>query len=155
MPYTRKTWQEKLHDEKDLPKVVQLHKSRWMDADTMVVPAPLEVDEIMRSVPKGKVVTVNRIREKLAQKHNVDVGCPITTGIFSWIAAHAAMEEEKAGKKRITSWWRTIKSDGELNPKFPGGVKEQAKRLRKEGLVIIAGRKKSTMMVKDFQKHTI
>lgn len=147
-----------MHDSKDLPKIIHLNerqREKWIEAETMVVPAPLEVDEIMRLVPEGKIITVNRIREKLAQKHNADVGCPMTTGIFSWIAAHAAAEDEKDGKQNFTPWWRTIKSEGELNPKFPGGVEEQAKRLIKEGMIVIPGRKKGTAMVKDFKKYSI
>jgi len=158
MAYKRKSWFEKLHDSKGLPKIVRLdkkQKAKWMNAETMIVPAPIEVDEIMRSVPEGKIITVNRIREKLSQKHETDVACPITSGIFSWIAAHSAMEEEQSGKKNITPWWRTIKSDGELNPKFPGGMEEQSKRLKKEGLVIVAGKKKNTVVVKDFEKHCV
>jgi hypothetical protein len=158
MAYKRKTWSEKLHDNKGLPKIVrqdERQKEKWINAETMVVPAPEEVDEIMRSVPEGKIITVNRIREKLAQKHGTDVACPITTGIFSWIAAHASAEEEAGGKKKFTPWWRMIKSDGLLNPKFPGNLKEQAKRLMREGLIIIPGKRKGTLRVKEFEKNAV
>ena len=53
----------------------------------MVIPAPIEVDEIMRGVRKGKLTTIDQIREKLAEKHRVTIACPLTTGIFAWIAA--------------------------------------------------------------------
>lgn len=158
MASRKKSWKEKLHDSKDLPKVIQIPKDKmkkWGEASTMIIPAPLEVDELMRSVPRGKVISVNRIREKLSQKHNTDIACPITTGIFSWIAAHSAMEDEKKGEKKITPWWRTIKSTGELNPKFPGGIREQAKRLTKEGVMIIPGKKKDSVVVKDFEKYCV
>lgn len=158
MAYKKTTWKEKLHDSKDLPKIVNITKKQsqiWGEGTTMVIAAPLEVDEIMRSVPEGKIITVNRIREKLAQKHDADLGCPITTGIFSWIAAHASIEDEINGTKAITPWWRTIKSQGELNAKFPGGVEEQAKRLKKEGLMIIPGRKKDSAFVKDFEENCV
>lgn len=156
MAYKKKSWFEKLHDSKGLPKVVRLErkqKDKWGNADTMIVPTPVEVDEIMRSVPKGKVITINRIREKLALKHETDVACPITTGIFSWISAHASVDDEKAGKKKVTPWWRTLKQGGELNPKYPGGIREQAKRLRKEGLVVVPGKKKNTVVIKDFETY--
>jgi len=55
---------------------------RW-GAGIMVVPAPLEVDEIMKTVKKGRVITIDVIRQILARKHNVDFACPITTGIFA------------------------------------------------------------------------
>jgi alkylated DNA nucleotide flippase Atl1 len=135
MAYRRKTWAEKLADSKGLPKVGRIEgkMTRKWGEGTMVIPAPIEVDEMMREVKRGQVVTINELRAALAEKHNVDVGCPITTGIFAWIAAHAAAEQEAAGKKRVTPWWRTVKTGWELNPKYPGGCEEQARRLRAEG----------------------
>jgi hypothetical protein len=91
----------------------------------------------MKQVPKGRVVTINELRSALATKHKADFACPITTGIFSWIAAHAAAEAEMTGAKRVTPYWRTLKTGGELNSKYPGGVKEIVKRLKSEGHVIV------------------
>ena len=132
---TRKSWQEKLMDSKGLPKigVIAGKMTRRWGEGTMVVPAPIEVDELMRKVPRGKVTTINQLREQLARKHGVTIACPITTGIFAWIAAHAAAEAQATGKKRITPWWRTLKTGGELNPKYPGGIAAQAALLRAEG----------------------
>jgi alkylated DNA nucleotide flippase Atl1 len=131
----KKTWQQKLQDSKDLPRVFRIsakHSKRW-GTGTCVIPAPIEVDELMRAVPKGKLTTINELRKKLAKTHGATIACPITTGIFSWIAAHAADEAERAGKKRITPYWRTLKANGELNPKYPGGIENLAARLRAEG----------------------
>jgi alkylated DNA nucleotide flippase Atl1 len=114
---------------------------RWGEG-VMVIPAPREVDELMRCVPKGKVTTVNELRAALAKKHGANFACPITTGIFAWIAAHAAEEARAEGKKRITPWWRTLKGDGELNPKYPGGLEVQTKLLKAEGHEIAPGRGK-------------
>jgi hypothetical protein len=135
----KKTWAEKLADNKGLPKVGPVTgkmTKRW-GTGTMVIPAPVEVDALMKQVPKGRVVTINELRSALATKHNANFACPMTTGIFSWIAAHAAAEAEMAGAKRVTPYWRTLKTGGELNPKYPGGVKEIVKRLQSEGHVIV------------------
>ncbi len=139
MAVHKKTWREKLADNKGLPKVIRIEgkmSKRWGEG-TVVIPAPLEVDELMRKVPKGKLTTINEIRAALAQKHNATIGCPITTGIFAWIASHAAQEEADAGKKRITPWWRTLKTDGLLNEKYPGGIENQRRLLEAEGHTII------------------
>lgn len=131
----KKTWREKLADDKDLPKVCEVTgklSKRW-GKGRFVIPAPREVDALMKQVPKGRVVTLNDLRAALAKKHQADFACPITTGIFSWIAAHAASEDEAEGKKRVTPFWRTLKLGGEVNPKYPGGVVTLAKRLRAEG----------------------
>jgi hypothetical protein len=135
MPKPKKTWKEKLADNKGLPKVgpVTGNMTKSWGAGIMVIPAPAEVDDLMRRVPKRKLATINEIRAALAKKHRADFACPITTGIFAWIAAHAAAEDEAAGEKRVTPYWRTLKSGGLLNEKYPGGVKEQRRRLLAEG----------------------
>jgi alkylated DNA nucleotide flippase Atl1 len=155
MPKTRKSWVEKLHDAKGCPRVEPITESmsqRW-GKGTLVIPAPLEVDSLMRSVPYGKVTTINHIREALARKHGATIGCPITTGIFAWIAAHAADEMAFGGEKNITPYWRTLRSDGALNPKYPGGVQEQAARLREEGHTIEFFKGNKLPKVKDYEKN--
>jgi hypothetical protein len=152
MAAKRKTWREKLADNKDLPKIGPITGGmtrRW-GTGTMVIPAPCEVDELMRKVPNGKLVTINELRTALAKKHRVTIGCPITTGIFAWIAAHAAAEAAEAGVKRITPYWRTLKTGGELNPKYPGGIPELKIRLEAEGHRIV--KKGKRYLVADFQK---
>ncbi len=151
----KKTWKEKLHDSKDLPKVEPIppKMQKTYGEGTIAIPSPIEVDEIMRKVPKGKLITINEIREKIARKHNATIGCPMTTGIFAWIAAHAAEEEIAAGKKRVTPYWRTLKSNGEINPKYPGGVQHQIELLEAEGHTVYPKGKK--FYVEDFQKKLV
>ena len=157
MAKLRKTWQEKLADSKDLPRVVEITdkmSTRW-GTGTLCIPAPIEVDEIMREVPMGKLITINQIRELVAKRHGATIGCPITTGIFAGIAARAADEAAAEGKKDITPYWRTLKSKGELNEKYPGGVEAQAARLRKEGHTIELGKDNRPRKVKDFEKALV
>ena len=153
----RKSWQEKMADSKDLPRVVEINErmSRRWGTGTCVIPAPLEVDALMRKVPKGKVTTINEIRAALARRHCASIGCPITTGIFAGIAARAAEEAAAEGKGNVTPYWRTLKSGGELNPKYPGGVEAQVARLKDEGHTIELGRDKRPKRVKDFQKYVV
>ena len=149
---TRKSWREKLADDKDLPKVGPVTgkmTTRW-GTGLMVIPAPREVDEIMRRVPRGRLTTINEIRAALARKPKADFGCPITTGIFAWIAAHAAEEAAAEGRKRITPYWRTLKTGGELNPKYPGGIPALKHRLAAEGHKV--KRKGKRYVVADFEK---
>jgi alkylated DNA nucleotide flippase Atl1 len=152
---TRKSWQEKLANDKGLPKVVKIEgrmSTRW-GTGTVAIPAPREVDALMRQVPKGKVTTINHLREAVARKHHATIGCPITTGIFAWVAAHAAEEAASEGKKDVTPWWRTLKSNGELNEKYPGGAANQARLLKAEGHALLPGRGKKPPQVKGFEKH--
>ena len=149
---TKKSWREKLADSKGLPRVSKVtgKMTRRWGTGTFVIPAPLEVDALMKQVPSGRVITINELRAVLAAKHKADFACPITTGIFSWIAAHAAAEAEAGGKKRITPYWRTLKTGGEVNPKYPGGVAGIARRLRAEGHRIV--QKGKRFFVPDYQQ---
>jgi alkylated DNA nucleotide flippase Atl1 len=133
----RKTWREKLAESKDLPK-------------TLVIPAPKEVDAIMRQVPAGRVTTINEIRQMLARQHHTTTACPMTTGIFAWIAAHAAAEAAAEGQTEVTPYWRTLKTGGELNAKYPGGSAEQRRRLAQEGHRVL--QRGSAWVVADYEK---
>ena len=148
----KKSWREKLADDKGLPKIGRVTgklSKRW-GTGLMVIPAPREVDALMRQVPKGRLVTINELRDALAKKHRTDFACPITTGIFAWIAAHAAAEDEAAGKKRVTPYWRALKNGGEVNPKYPGGVAALSKQLRAEGhKIVVKGKRR---LVADHEK---
>ncbi len=149
----RKSWREKLEDDKGLPRVEKITEkmSKKWGKGTIVIPSPKEVNEIMRKVPEGKLITINQIREFLAKKHNATIACPLTTGIFVSISARAAEEEREEGKKDITPYWRTLKTDGALNEKFPGGAEAQKKLLEKEGHKIIKKGKK--YVVENFEEY--
>lgn len=153
MPAKRKTWREKLADDKDLPKVVPItgKMTRRWGSGTVVVPAPREVDAVMKRVPRGRLITIHEIRVLLAEKHGATIACPITTGIFAWIAAHAAEEAAAEGAKRVTPYWRTLKSGGELNAKYPGGIEQLKKRLMAEGHRVVA--KGRRLVVVDYEKR--
>ncbi|MCP4724265.1 MAG: MGMT family protein [bacterium] len=144
MAKLKKSWKERLHQKKDLPKVIEIDdkmSKRW-GTGTCVIPAPVEVDEIMKMVPTGKLITINEIRGYLAKKHNASIACPITTGIFAGIAAKAAAEDAAERVENVTPYWRTLKTGGIINEKYPGGVEVQKQLLEKEGHAVIQKGKK-------------
>ena len=59
------------------------------------------------------------------------------------------------GKTDITPYWRTVKSKGELNEKYPGGVEAQAKHLRAEGHSIEMNKAGQPKRVKDWEKALV
>lgn len=130
------------------PKMVKKYGS-----GKMLIPSPRDIDEIIRSVGKGRLITQEQIREKLAEKYGVNITCPMTTGIFiSKIIALMAEEKIRKGERDVTPYWRVVGKNGVLNPKFPGGVEMQARRLEEEGHKIIYDRKPR---VKDYQKYLV
>jgi hypothetical protein len=151
----KRSWREKLADSKDFPKVAEIDctkTKRWGEG-TFVIPAPLQVDAAMKKVRRGKLTTIDAIRKALAKQHGATIACPITTGIFAWIAAHAADEDESEGRKRFTPYWRTLKTGGELNPKYPGGIKNLRARLAAEGHRVV--QKGNRCFVADFERAVI
>lgn len=141
-----------LNNNKDMPKmqiVTDLEVIRKYGGDKMYFVPPIVYDEIMRTVPYGKIITTDKIREYIARKNNADFTEPTTAGIFIIIAAWASSQRET----NKIPYWRTLKTAGELNPKYPGGVECQKEKLEAEGHVIIQkGKKNVRYFVKDYEK---
>ena len=147
------SWKEKMQKPAQ-PKIVQI-PARWlrrMGPGKMLVPSPQLVDQTIRKIRKGKLATVNDIRNKLANDYGVDTTCPLTTGIFLNVAANAAEEAKAAGRKNITPYWRVLKKDGYLNPKFPRGQRVHAAYLRQEGFKVKKKRGSGQLFVAGFEK---
>jgi len=140
-----------LKDSKDMPKTQTVTDERSVKkygGSRMFFAPPIEYDNVMKGIPRGKVITVGAIREYFAKTNNADFTDPITAGIFVSIAAWAS--EQRNNDK--TPYWRTLKADGELNPKYPGGTRRQKKLLESEGHTIIQrGRTNIRYYVKDFE----
>jgi len=141
-----RSWKEKLEDSKDLPKVVDAPER--LGGGRMVVPCPMDVYELMARVPSGKLATVKTLREALAMKYRTDTACPLTTGIFIWIAANASVE-----MGRDLPYWRTLKSGGALVDRYPGGTAQHQRLLQEEGFTIL--KRGRTLRVKDYEHHLV
>jgi alkylated DNA nucleotide flippase Atl1 len=157
----RKTWQEKLEDKPSFPKVLRLekrfpcynavHKMGAEAGDEIVLVNSSEVVAIMKQVPKGKLITIVEICKKIAGQHDVEGCCSLTTGIFIMTAANAVEEASKEGKSLGIPYWRTLKTDGFLNEKYPGGQEAHKRLLEEENFRVIARGKK--YQVVDYEKH--
>lgn len=147
----RKSFNEKLQDSKDMPKIVEVTDEKSVErygGTQMLIAPPLEYDEIMSEIPEGKLITITQIREFLAQKHGAEFTCPLTAGIFISLSAQASCERDH---DRIP-FWRTLKADGELNPKYPGGIEYQKEKLAQEGHAFkTRGRKNIRYFVEDYE----
>lgn len=147
----KKDFNAMLHDSKDMPKFQIITDEASIEkygGDRMYFAPPIDYDTIMKQVPYGKVITVGEIREYFAKKSGADFTEPITAGIFVSIAAWASYQR----KDDETPYWRTLKANGELNEKYPGGVMAQKERLEEEGHTIIQkGRKNIRYYVKDYE----
>lgn len=148
----RKDFNAMLHDSKDMPKYQTItdHKSiEKYGGSRMYFAPPADYDRVMRQIPCGKVITVGEIREYFARRSGADFTDPITAGIFVSIAAWASYQRTQDE----TPYWRTLKANGELNAKYPGGVEAQREKLEAEGHTVVRkGRTNIRYFVKDYEK---
>lgn len=150
--YNKKDFNKMLNNNKDMPKIKVINDEKTIKkygGTRMFLAPPLYYDKLMRKVPKGKLITAGQIREYLAKENNADFTCPLTAGIFIDIVAWASYQR----KEDITPYWRTLKTNGELNNKYPEGIELQKRLLEEAGHTII--QKGSKYYVKDFESKLI
>ena len=146
----KKDFNAMLNDSKDMPKfqiITDIESIEKYGGNRMYFAPPIAYDKIMKSIPYAKVITIGEIREYFAKLSGADFTEPITAGIFVSIAAWASFQRNE----NITPYWRTLKANGELNSKYPGGVEAQKEKLESEGNSIIKkGKKNIRYFVKDY-----
>ena len=123
----KKDFNAMLHDNKDMPKFQVITDQKSIEkygGNNMYFAPPIDYDKVMKKIPYGKVITIGKIREFFAKENDADFTEPITAGIFVSIAAWASYQrtEDK------TPYWRTLKANGELNSKYPGGIEVQKEK---------------------------
>lgn len=147
----KKDFNAMLRDSKDMPKFQTITDPKSIEkygGDRMYFAPPMDYDRVMKSIPYGKLTTVGEIRDCFAKQSGADFTEPITAGIFVSIAAWASHQRSED----ITPYWRTLKANGELNSKYPGGVEAQKEKLEAEGHTVIQkGRTNIRYIVKDFE----
>jgi alkylated DNA nucleotide flippase Atl1 len=163
MSYRKKSWQQKLADKEGYPKTVKLergfpcynavHKMGAEVGDDVVLVNPTEVTTIMKKVPKGKLITIVEICKRIAKNHGVKACCSLTAGIFISTAANAVEEAVQQGKTLSIPYWRTLKADGFLNEKYPGGAEAHKDKLEQEGFEVIPKGKR--YLVRNYQRFLV
>lgn len=147
----KKDFNAMLYNSKDMPKCQIITDQKSIEkygGSKMYFAPPIDYDKVMKKIPYGKVITVGKIREYFAELSGADFTDPITAGIFVSIAAWACYQRSEDE----TPYWRTLKANGELNEKYPGGVEAHKEKLETEGHTIITkGRKNIRYYVKDYE----
>lgn len=122
----KKDFNAMLRESKGMPRIQLVTDEKTVQkygGSRMYFAPPLAYDQAMKQVPEGKLTTVGDIRAFFAKKNGADFTEPITAGAFVSIAAWASAQRDCD----FTPYWRTLKANGELNPKYPGGVMAQKK----------------------------
>lgn len=151
----QKDFNAMLKNGKDMPKIQLILDEKTIKkygGRKMLLAPPMYYDELMKKVPQGKLLTVGQMREYLAKQSGADFTDPMTAGIFVNIVAWASYQRDD----EITPYWRTLKSDGELNIKYPEAIELQKRLLEAEGHTVISkGVKSIRYYVENFEDSLI
>ncbi len=147
----KKDFNAMLHKATDMPKIQLVTDEKTIQkygGEKMLFAPPLAYDALMKQIPSGKLITTKELRAYLAKQNGADFTDPMTAGIFISIAAWASAQRTE----NLTPYWRTLKTDGELNAKYPGGIEAQKSKLEAEGHTIIQkGRKNIRYYVENYE----
>jgi len=100
---SKTTWVYKRENPaKGLPKVFRVDPEkagRWGTkvGDTCAIAVPKDIDNFIKKVPKGKIVTINELRQAVAKKYKSDIACPITQP--EYLPGFLPMPLKKKGRK--------------------------------------------------------
>lgn len=140
-----------LHKVTDMPKIQIITDKKTIQkygGEKMYFAPPLTYDTLMKQIPFGKLITTKELRAYLAKQNGADFTDPMTAGIFISIAAWASVQRTE----NLTPYWRTLKTDGELNAKYPGGLEAQKVKLEAEGhTIVLKGRKIIRYCVENYE----
>ena len=71
----RKSFNEKLQDSKDMPKIVEITDEKSVErhgGTQMLIAPPLEYNELMAKVPEGKIITIKARDNMIKFEFNYD-----------------------------------------------------------------------------------
>ncbi|GAQ00010.1 hypothetical protein [Leptolyngbya sp. NIES-2104] len=132
-----KTWQEKLNAKKQ-PKLQIMEKpmAGVSAGGTLFFPTPQLIKEFIDTIPEGQSMLIAQLRQQLAQAHQGDNSCPLSTSTSARIVAEAAWEEIEAGKasEQVTPFWRVIEPDSSLAQKLACGSEFIEAMRKQEGI---------------------
>ena len=119
------TWTEKFHSGMKpvvAPSIRTI--SGFPPGSPMLIPIPSQVDDYIRSIPRGESRTREQMASDLAQMAGADLTCPFCCGTFIRICSEKAFEELEAGKpvESVTPFWRILGPKSPIRKKLSFGV---------------------------------
>lgn len=86
----------------------------------MLIATPEMLADIIASIPQGQIRDTSFLRAQLAEQANVDVVCPLTTGIFLRIICEASNEDYQNGAalSELVPFWRALGEKAPMRKKL-------------------------------------
>lgn len=131
-----KTWTDKLDQGTAVVKPTPRTMSDVVEGQSMLVPTARQVDDFIRSIPKGVDMDVRALRTAMALEHGAEVSCPVYTGYHLRTVAEAAFEALERGQsvEDITPFWRVLNEQTPTTKKLTFGKDFVVGQRRAEGL---------------------
>lgn len=95
-------------------------------AGKMLIPCQASVENLLKNIPKYRVITLRTLQKVIAEKHQVQGACLTTI--------RKALKSIKIDSD--IPYWRVVGNSGELINYLPGGKSNQEARLRTEGITV-------------------
>lgn len=137
-----KSWTEKLDIGVAARKPSPRSFSDVIEGQLMLVPTARQVDDFIRSIPRGVEMDVRALRTALAVEHGAEVTCPVYTGYHLRTVSEAAYEqlERGAALADITPFWRVLNARTPTTGRLACGAEFVAEKRRSEGLAHDTGK---------------
>lgn len=108
---TETTWADRLaaSDGVDIRPVPEGRRG-MTPGKAMLYPSARMIDRAIRDIPEGQTVTPKELRATLADLHDAEYTCPVTTTMMLRIVAEAANESRDLGapEGELTPVWRVL-----------------------------------------------
>lgn len=105
----------------DIPRDQQ---RRFGVSGKMLKPSRTSVADTVSQVPRGAVMPITELRQRLANRHGAQTTCPFLTK-----RARMVIAQDPNGP---VPYWRIVRANGAMIDYFPGGGAAQARRLKAE-----------------------
>lgn len=131
-----KSWTEKLDFGSPQVKPAPIDIAGMKAGEIMLVPTARQVDDFIRTLPKGKDMDVRTLRHAMAKQHGAEVTCPITTGFHLRTVAEAAYEmyQQTGDVNAITPFWRVLNTQTPTVSRLSFGTAFVTQQRQREGL---------------------
>lgn len=131
-----KSWTDRLDQGAPVVKPTPRTVGDVVEGQTMLVPTARQVDDFIRSIPRGVKVDVRALRTALAVEHGAEVSCPVYTGYHLRTVAEAANEALRRGVplSEVTPFWRVLDDSTPTTRRLSFGTELLDAQRAREGL---------------------
>ncbi|MDX2130197.1 MAG: hypothetical protein SFU91_14280 [Chloroherpetonaceae bacterium] len=121
MSSKKKTWEEKFHTRIE-PEIKRIDKAfaDIPENGLMLIATPKIIEDYVRQIPKGTVVSIKQMRRDLAAEYGAEFTCPVTTGIFLRIVSEVNYERYLSTQdaSQVAPFWRAIEAKSSILKKL-------------------------------------